>query len=258
METVEIQWKAFGKEFPNLFPELNSEFNKLKTLKKMQNTLLIKAFEKASREAHTEKVLPRAQLLSDVILEHTKEPYGEKILRIKYNEIQKQGAQIRLKKHAQDGLCAYLGYDDYTQFINANSTTKVAVPKQSSFWDRHKVVLVLVLIILSIVLIYNYSTRQRWMVWQDDHYVEVDFNLETYSINQLKVYKEERVDFFKKITPHCNYNFFNADGSVNVWYRKNKNKTLDCFSALGLHPETGKTLKPITQYMIDKYICKKN
>ena len=30
---------------------------------------------------------------------------------------------------------------------------------------------------------------------------------------------------------------------------------LQYFTALGLHPETGKTLKPITQYMIDKYIC---
>jgi hypothetical protein len=57
------------------------------------------------------------------------------------------------------------------------------------------------------------------------------------------------------VTPNCEDEFFNEDGSVKLWYGKNKNKDLEYFTALGLHPETGKTLKPITQYMIDKYIC---
>lgn len=222
----------------------------------MHNTLLVKAFEKAKKEVHTEKVSPRAQLLSDVILEKTKEPYGEKILRIKYNEIQKQGSQIQLKTHAQDGLCAYLGYEDYTQFVNDHTKHGAEVTTKKTFWDIYKVILMLVLAIVSIVLIYNYSTRQRWMVWQDDQYVEVKFNLETYNVNQLKVYKEERIKNFKKISPSCSYDFFNPNGTVKVWYGKNIKKELEFFTDLGLHPETGKTLKPITQYMIDKYICK--
>ena len=100
------------------------------------------------------------------------------------------------------------------------------------------------------------KNETRWMVWQEDHYVEIDLNTEKYNINQLKLFKEERIELFKKISPICNETlFFNEDGSVKIWYEKNKDKELEYFTALGLHPETGKTLKPITQYMIDKYIC---
>jgi hypothetical protein len=94
------------------------------------------------------------------------------------------------------------------------------------------------------------------MIWQEDHYVEVEFDTEKHKLNQLKLYKEDRINLFKKLTPICDTTkFFNEDGSVNIWYGKNRNKKLEYFTALGLHPETGKTLKPITQYMIDKYIC---
>ncbi len=93
------------------------------------------------------------------------------------------------------------------------------------------------------------------MIWQHDHYEEVDFDTEKYKVNQLKILKEERIDFFKKVTPTCDYSFFNKDGSRRIWYGKNRNKDLEYFTALGLHPQTGKTLKPITKYIIDKYLC---
>ena len=107
-------------------------------------------------------------------------------------------------------------------------------------------------------LVTNHILKEetRWMVWHEDHYIEVDFDSEKYKMNQLKLLKEERIELFKKILPICGETtFFNGDGSVAIWYGKNKDKTLEYFTALGLHPETGKTLKPITGYMIEKYIC---
>tara|TARA_R110002033_G_scaffold167528_1_gene206748 strand:+ start:21527 stop:22636 length:1110 start_codon:yes stop_codon:yes gene_type:complete len=99
------------------------------------------------------------------------------------------------------------------------------------------------------------NNRVKWMVWQVDHYEEVEFDDEKYNINQLKYYKEDRIKYFNKVDPICEYKFFNEDGSVRIWYGKNKNKVLEYFTDYGLHPETGKTLKPISKYMIDKYIC---
>ena len=93
------------------------------------------------------------------------------------------------------------------------------------------------------------------MVWQENQYVEVDFNAKKYELKQLKIYKEDRVTAFKKVAVNCNTVFFNEDKSVRFWYGKNKNKELEYFTDLGLHPETGKTLKPITRYMIGKYVC---
>jgi hypothetical protein len=222
----------------------------------MHNKLLIEAFKKAKQETQTEKVYPRAKLLSDFIFEDSREQYGERILREKFNEIEKQGSKIRLKKHAQDALCRYLGYENYTEFVkvNSNDTTKKNTLKL--FFNTYKITIIVAISVLFLVILYSYTTRQRWMVWQEDHYVEVDFDLEKYKLSQLKAFKEERIDLFKKITPNCNYVFFNNDGSVNIWYGKNKSKELEYFTALGLHPETGKALKPITKYMIGKHICK--
>lgn len=225
----------------------------------MHTKLLVLAFQKAEQEIQTDKVSPRAQLLSDFIFEDTKEPYGERILREKYNEVKDDAKKtIRLKKHVEDSLSHYLGYKDYPAFLEANNSPELDERnKIQALWINNKLTIIISLIIVASVLIYNSLTRQRWMVWQEDHYSEVKFDLEKYNVNQLKVYKEERIEFFKKINPSCDYEFFNKDGSVRVWYGKNKDKELECFTAYGLHPETGKTLKPITQYMINKYLCKK-
>lgn len=224
----------------------------------MHNQLLLLAFEKAKEEIQTDKNLPRAQLLSDFILEDSKEPYGERILREKYNQAKSKENSIRLKKHAEEALSHYLGYNDYRAFLESNNIG--VIDKRSKLkvlWSKNKIGIIVSLIIISAVLIYSSLTRQRWMVWQEDHYIEVTFDLEKYNVNQLKAYKEDRIKFFKKInSPTCSYQFFNDDGSVKVWYGKNKDKELEYFTDLGLHPETGKTLKPITQYMIDKYLCK--
>ncbi|WP_157662494.1 hypothetical protein [Winogradskyella sp. PC-19] len=223
----------------------------------MHRELLIKAFQKAEEEIQTDKVLPRAKLLSDFILEDSKEPYGEKILGIKFKAV-KDGAKktIRLKKHAEEALSHYLDYEDYPSFLKANSVDKPDDKgRVEIFWNKNKIILIVSLVIITSIIIYNSLNRQRWMIWQEDHYIEVKLDLEKYNVNQLKVYKEERVEFFKKINPDCSYKFFNDDGSVIIWYGKNIKKELEYFTALGLHPETGVTLKPITNYMINKHIC---
>nr|WP_321222415.1 hypothetical protein [uncultured Psychroserpens sp.] len=83
-------------------------------------------------------------------------------------------------------------------------------------------------------------------------YIKVDFDTENYKVKQLKLYKEERIKFFKKFSCDClETPFFKDNVSNIIWYGKNKNKELEYFTDLWRHPETGKTLKPITQYMIN-------
>jgi hypothetical protein len=50
----------------------------------------------------------------------------------------------------------------------------------------------------------------------------------------------------------CEIIFFNSDKSAGFWYGKNKNHQLEYFTDLVLHPETSKTLKTISAYMIKK------
>jgi hypothetical protein len=97
--------------------------------------------------------------------------------------------------------------------------------------------------------------KQRWMIWNNNQYVEVSFDVEKYGLSNLKLYKYERIKNFKEVKPDCNYTFFKLDGSENLWYQKSTDGELEFFTSFGLHPETGKTLKKITPYMIRKYIC---
>ena len=39
-----------------------------------------------------------------------------------------------------------------------------------------------------------------------------------------------------------------------IWYAKNKEGEIECFTNPGLHPITGKTLDEITPYIIQKYV----
>jgi hypothetical protein len=94
------------------------------------------------------------------------------------------------------------------------------------------------------------------MVWNDDHYIEVKFNLEKYDLSQLKIYKKERITSFRKINnPDCNRQYLNEKGEPLVWYWKKNNEEIEVYTSPGLHPITGKALKPITRHMIRKYIC---
>jgi hypothetical protein len=223
----------------------------------MHRKLLSEAFKKAKAELESDRISHLSQYLSDYIVEDSKEPYGEKILRVNYNKINNQpDEKIYLKEHAAESLSHYLGYSNFTDFIHNNQSPETYTrTKTTNFIKQNKLVIIIGVVIITGLLIYNSATRQKWMVWEDDHYTEVEFDPEKYKVNQLKIFKEERIQFFKKVTPNCEDEFFNEDGSVKLWYGKNKNKDLEYFTALGLHPETGKTLKPITKYMIDKYIC---
>ncbi len=71
----------------------------------------------------------------------------------------------------------------------------------------------------------------------------------------LKLYNADRIEHFRKIDPNCETDFFKNDGTEMLWYGKNKSGELEFFTSVGLHPETGKTLKKITKYIIKKYIC---
>lgn len=250
METI---WKRISEKFPFI---ISRSINHGKPII-MYSKLVNDAFEKAKIETGSDKVHTLAKHLSDEIYAISKATYGEKILTIKYKSVlASENSDIQIKPHAAEALSKYLGYEDYLEFITKHAKRFEYDDKTFfEFIKTHRLALLVVVLLISGVLIYNYTTRQRWMVWQNNAYVEVNFDLQKFDVNQLKIYNEDRILHFKKINPDCDYDFFRTDGNVLIWYGKNKTKALEYFTALGLHPETGKTLKPITAYIIAKHIC---
>src|SRR5690606_14380699 len=121
-------------------------------------------------------------------------------------------------------------------------------PPFKSVFQKYKLPIILSSLLIAF-LVYNSINKQKWMVWQIDHYVEADFNPKALNHGELKLYNIDRIENFKKIEPNCETEFFKDDGTEKIWYGKNKAGELEFFTSIGIHPETGKTLKKITEHM---------
>lgn len=111
------------------------------------------------------------------------------------------------------------------------------------------------------LIVWNFYDKSDCMVWNKDHYEEVPCEKVSNTMTLLSpivMRKEEGlISNFKKIKA-CDTTSFFKMGKPRIWYGKSFDGTYECFTAPGLHPETGKTLRPITQYMIERHILKKN
>jgi hypothetical protein len=97
------------------------------------------------------------------------------------------------------------------------------------------------------------------MQWKKNHYEIVDCaadNQQFTSENGTVPLNEKLVDF-KKVEVHDTTTFF-VNGKPRYWYGKVNGKP-EFFNSVGngMHPETGKALKPVSAYIIKKYVTGK-
>jgi hypothetical protein len=111
---------------------------------------------------------------------------------------------------------------------------------------------------LSVVILsgfgYVFLPKNQCMQWQKDHYEAVV--CETKAMGFVNLYStmplNKNMLNFRKIKICDTTTFFMHNRPV-VWYCKTGNN-LEFFNGPGFNPENEKPLRPITQYMIDKYI----
>ncbi|OEK09506.1 hypothetical protein A8C32_12415 [Flavivirga aquatica] len=227
----------------------------------MYKELIIEAFVKAKnqREKRGEKspsVVAIAEDLSEYISEKEGFSLGERSFRDYKKEAEKLANKledINIKQFkVVIGLCKYLGYNDYEDFVSRNTSK---IKKRFNLFKKNIISVSVVGISVLVLFVINSVEEERWMMWKEDHYIKVGFDKEKYDSGVLMLYDESRLKLLR-IKADCNTAFFDLQGRPMVWYGKNVKKELQFFSAYGLHPETGKSLNPITRYMIRKYICK--
>ncbi len=133
--------------------------------------------------------------------------------------------------------------------------------KKSAFTKRIAlgVLVVLVLGSLSYGIKSIFFPNKNCMVWAKNHYQAVEYDKVKDKADVIPLNQEILINF-KKISVSDSTTFF-KNGDYNrplVWYGKSPNKReYQYFNHPGLHPETGKTLKPISRYIIKKYILSK-
>lgn len=98
--------------------------------------------------------------------------------------------------------------------------------------------------------------EKECMQWQKDHYEKVDCSVANQGIatvNEVVPVNEREINL-KRIEVNKE-TLFIENGKPQVWYSKIKGK-IYYFNTYGTNPETGKPLKPITEYIIKKYVLK--
>ncbi|CAM1368004.1 hypothetical protein TPENAI_60338 [Tenacibaculum litopenaei] len=99
-------------------------------------------------------------------------------------------------------------------------------------------------IIVLILEFYPFSSP--CVVWDTDRFVYVNCSHEgalNIEVNHIIV------DNFRKVTLTPDSEFFIGD-QAQYWYGKNASGEIEFFTEMGVHPETLKKLKPITEYVI--------
>ena len=263
-----------GSFWNMIFNKTSKEFRRKYCLiikpQNMHNKLIIMSFDRKKEEEEKESGrklsdTTTAKLLSDFIFENQKFQFGERSLTNYYRSANNENEEevIINRPEVVQALSAYLGYDSFKSFKDANeiiNVVKEGSPENSessavlAIVKENKLLSTIGIVTIVLLLIYS-STTKHWMVWENDKYIEVDYNLEEYDTWQLKPYDKNMIDNFKKIPVDCNTEFFDPSGKPKIWYGKNAKRELEYFTSFGLHPETGKTLKPISNYMISKYVC---
>lgn len=136
-------------------------------------------------------------------------------------------------------------------------TEEVSIKKQKNIPFKKIGIIGIVSILIGISLFMNSSNfaTKECMVWKGEKYEAVDCNETVNSFAQTTLPKDNQlIAEFRKMKVDTKTSFFDKKGNPKIWYIKNPNGTLEFYNQPGLQPETGKTLRPVSRYIIEKYI----
>lgn len=174
--------------------------------------------------------------------------------------ITKTNLNNQLQSDSIDLMCNYLGYDNFTHYAQGKS---IGNPKKNGV-NQHKTNNYLLpsvwglVTIVSILLLWpkgheNVENSLDCMTWADSLYIPVSCDTGSMSDSGIPILPIDKIKMknFKKINVNMATPFFSEEtGKPLVWYyTKSKNET-EYYTAPGLHPITGKTLKAITEHII--------
>lgn len=94
--------------------------------------------------------------------------------------------------------------------------------------------------------------KKECMQWSNNHFEVVDCSTESSSFFDPRIPINNYRLGLKKLDPQTIKTYF-ENGNPIIWYAKNGDE-IELFNQPGLHPTTDKTLKPITPYIINKYL----
>ena len=258
----DLCWERFKKnDIPDdlknfeTFFEFSFELTKKNELKKKTGKFRsVGDFLRNETESPTDDIIELAAILVDF----KPRPYSKfRRIGLSDEEIKtlNESDSLILDKENQNEGCKI---NDGDENIDENLLINKKEPNKFSerFKNKLRWTMVTTTIIFCLIatVIYFALFKKDCMQWTGDYYEKVDCIQE---INSLDIKPYDEIQFLlKKVKVSDTTSFFKV-GKPCVWYGKSVDGNYECFNIPGLHPETGKTLKPITQYIADKYLLKK-
>ena len=168
------------------------------------------------------------------------------------------------KSELKDLISDYLGCIDYADFENLNRETessqiqKNVVLEKSSIRKYRKLLISssLIVVFLGSFFIYKFknSNTDNCIIWVGNHF-EKSVCSKDNAIDNL-IYNVD-IDNFDKAEVSKSTSFF-KDKNPLFWYGKSPIGKIEFFTNRGIHPETLNELKPVTKYIINKYVLESN
>jgi len=222
--------------------------------------LILLVFDKAQEASRKTNEYGLSKYLSDYFTEEYNSTLELTTFRRYYKGyVSKVIKKIIPNEATRDILAKYLEFENYESFLKnseceiAKRKLRTALRNTKSIWKKRTSISLLLFIItfIALSLLALRYEEKNCMIWTGGHFEKIKCsgtkNEENLDPIRLKEFKQV---YFRK----CDTFFLwdNPDEPI-IWYDKSKNK-VTLFTAPGIHPTNRKTLKPITQTIIDNHI----
>jgi hypothetical protein len=214
----------------------------------VHSKIILTAFTKAEKESGLKTKTQLATHIANVLDEQHRATISDRAIRNHYDAVKTNKSKHEMSPYLLDAFSKYLGYENHQDYIL--KTKKRSLISQLSA-NKGKATIGSLLVLASYLGVESFD--KDCMTWVNDHYQKEQCE----EVNTIPIDKYLLTNF-KKVEPDSNYPFFKENGQANLWYSKSINGDYEYFTSIGLHPNTGKTLKAITPYMIKTHILNKN
>lgn len=231
----------------------------------MISKIVKEVFKKAKEEYASKAKTTLSKYVVNVIEEKFNIIISERTLSRSYDKyILSKEDTGSLTAESVNALCRYLGYKDYSEYKKKNTSISKVRKSVSGFIvpnSPSKIIVITSVLLIVIflkgyeMLIANKVNIAECMVWEQTKYIKISCNKKEHSIYGTMVIPMDKKEFetMKKVDLKRSAIIFYPNGKPKYWYCKTKSG-IEFFTAPGLHPINGKTLRHVTKYIFNEYV----
>lgn len=198
---------------------------------------------------------PKIPFAFNIKNECENETFEKEEIKEEIKEEEKENDSNKEESVFKDDLIASNNSNYFQKILNRFS--KIFTRKFSERLLKTMIITLLIFTLVGTAVHYAFF-QKNCMQWTGDHYEIVDCNLKTEGLimtNPVELLDESLVDL-KKIKVCDTTVYFDKNENAIIWYAK-RGDSVDFFNGHGRHPLNNSPLRPVTKYILDKYVNNK-